>query len=137
MCWPMVTGGGAGPGTLSAAGHSPGPRISLCPPSMGRTSGVTWLLTNIPRRAATIPTTAPVWPLLQCHHWKAIPSPRKASIRACVAADSFLTHVTIVFHALLTHALLLGAAVAGIASPGAVSVGTIYLHMRDLAAHSG
>src|SRR5713101_5638031 len=88
-----------------SAGHSLGPRISGRPPSMGRTSGVTWLLTNIPKRAATIPTTAPVCALLQVHHWKAMPSAIKASTRAWNAADSCLTHFTIWFSTFSTFPL--------------------------------
>ena len=65
------------------------------PASIGRISGVTWLLTNMPRSVTEIPITAPVWASLQCHHWNAMPRAMKASMRTWVAADSCLTHVTI------------------------------------------
>src|SRR5260370_31814204 len=47
------------------------------------------------RSAAEIPITAPVWALLQFHHWNAMPKAMKAWMRAWVAADSCLTHFTI------------------------------------------
>jgi hypothetical protein len=53
-------------------------------------------------------------------------------MRACVAAGSCLTHVTIVIHALLAGAFLPCAASVALASPGAVSVDIIYLHMGIL-----
>jgi hypothetical protein len=51
-------------------------------------SGVTWLLTNIPSRAATIPMTAPVCAGVQLHQAKAIPSAMNAWTIAVAAADS-------------------------------------------------
>ena len=92
--------------------------------AVGWMSGVTWLLTNIPRRAAEIPMTAPVWLLLQCHHWKAMPIAIKARMMACVAAGSFLTQVTIAIHALVTQAFLPGAFCVGNSSADIISVGT-------------
>jgi len=59
------------------------------------TTGVTWLLTNIPSRAETIPMTAPVCALLQCHQANAIPSAMNAWIKAVAAADSCLTQLVI------------------------------------------
>ena len=61
---------------------------------VGWTSGVTWLLTNIPRRAAAIPTTAPVWASVHCHHPNAMPSAMKARISACATAGSLLIQAT-------------------------------------------
>jgi hypothetical protein len=57
-------------------------------------SGVTWLLTNMPSRAATIPTTAPVCAALQCHQENAMPSAMNACTIAVAAADSCRTHPT-------------------------------------------
>jgi hypothetical protein len=62
------------------------------------TTGVTWLLMNIASKAETIPMTAPVWALLQCHHAKAMPSAMKACTSAVNAADSCLTQLTMAFH---------------------------------------
>jgi hypothetical protein len=62
---------------------------------------VTWLRTNIPSRAATIPITAPVWAGLQVHHEKAMPSAMKAWTMAVVAADSCLIQPTILSHVII------------------------------------
>jgi hypothetical protein len=63
---------------LELGSGSSGARTSGRRASMGRTSGVTWLLTNIPESAVEIPITAPVWALLQCHHPNAMPAAMKA-----------------------------------------------------------
>lgn len=60
-------------------------------------TGVTWLLTNIASKAETIPKTAPVCALLQCHQVKAMPSAMKACTSAVNAADSCLTQSTMAF----------------------------------------
>ena len=60
--------------------------------------GVTWLLTNIASKAETIPMTAPVCALLQCHQAKAMPSAMKACTKAVNAADSCLTQLALAFH---------------------------------------
>jgi hypothetical protein len=90
---------------------------------------VTRVLTAIPSSAAAIPTTAPVWALLHCHHPNAMPSAMKTKMSACATTGSFLTQVRIAVHPLLNHALQLGFGLAGSGRPGNVSVGTVYLHM--------